>query len=1020
MSTTRQSPVHEQFAARAASQPHRPAVVCGNRRMSYAELDRRADQLAGRLLGRGVEPGTVVMVYLERSVDSIVALLAILKAGGTYLPVEVGTPAGRIETCVKESRCAVVVAREHDHQLFANLPVTAVTAAPPAATDPVTGPPGVTVHGPDVAYVIYTSGSTGAPKGVQVCHGSLSHLCAEVTKRYGIGPADRVLQFAALAFDTSIEQILVALVNGATLVLPDWPWAPSELPDRLRWHGVTVMDLTPAYWRRFLSEFARRPVELPVRLTIVGGEAVRAEDCREALRLMPGSRLVNAYGLTEATITSCTMELTPAVLPPRGVAPVGRPLPGTRIHVLDDRGRPVPAGARGEIHIGGRGVARGYLSEEAPGHLRFLPDPFADGSGRRMVRTGDLGRWTPEGNLEVLGRTDRQIKVRGFRVEPGEIEAILAGYDMVDNVAVKTWDHDGQPRIVAYYSVPPGGTATAADLRQFAARSLPDHMVPSTFVELADMPVKPNGKVDLDALPVQEPPGEPAVAADDPAAPALGLVERGVAKLWCEVLGVERVGPGDDFFALGGNSIQAAELIARVRSSFGILIGQVRPLIQLLLDDTTLRAFAAGVQAARSGTLGGVRAPIDFDAEAAVDVPISSRVTDPPDWRNPARILLTGATGFLGVYLLRELLRTTGATVHCLVRAGSPELAMQRLHANAVHYLRDDVTSWWEPERIVPLVGDLERPLLGLPEEDFDDLARTVDVIHHPGGRVNFVYPYSHMRAANVSGTREIVRLAGRYRAIPVHYTSTMAVVAGFGTAGVRHVTEHTPPAHPGHLSVGYVESKWVAEVLLRNAAAQGLPVAVYRAADISGDCVSGAWNTATEMCAMKRFVVDTGSCPVAELPLDYTPVDRFAAAVTHIAARALPAGEVYHLTNPGKVNIPHLAERLRSHGYPVREISWDEWLDRLVHLAVEQPDHPMTPFAPLFIDRCATGTMSVAEMYLETTFPTFTRDNVDAALRGSGIEIPPVDADMLDRYLRYLASIGFLPPPDRRRRHPG
>jgi len=249
-----------------------------------------------------------------------------------------------------------------------------------------------------------------------------------------------------------------------------------------------------------------------------------------------------------------------------------------------------------------------------------------------------------------------------------------------------------------------------------------------------------------------------------------------------------------------------------------------------------------------------------------------------------------------------------------------------------------------------------------------------------------------------------------------------MAVISGFGTAGERyvtfgtagerHVTERTPAAHADHLSVGYVESKWVAEAMLRNAAGRGVPVAIYRAADISGDRVTGAWNTATEMCAMKKFIVDTGTAPIAELPLDYTPVDCFAAAVLHIASGALPAGEVYHLTNPRKAYISDLSERLRAHGYDVRDVSWDRWLDQLVKIAVERPGHPMTRFAPLFIDRCATGEMSVAEMYLETTFPVFTRTNVETALRGSGIEIPAVDAEMLDRYLEYLKSIDFLRAP--------
>ncbi|HEX2130712.1 MAG TPA: amino acid adenylation domain-containing protein [Actinophytocola sp.] len=1010
MNLRRETNVHELFAARAAARPDSVAAVSADQRISYAELDARANQLAHLLRDRGAEPDAVVMVHLERSIDTLVSLLAILKAGAAYLPVEPGAPAGRIAAFVEQTRCATVIA--HDHARFAGLPVRVL--APTAGADagrPVT-PPEVEVDAAHAAYVIYTSGSTGAPKGVVVEHGSLSYLCGELVRRYAIRAEDRVLQFGALSFDTSIEQILVALLGGATLVLPETSWAPSELPERLRHHGVTVMDLTPAYWRRFLAELDRRPVDLPVRLVVVGGEAVRAEDCRTALALLPGVRLLNAYGLTETTITSCVMELTEEALPALGPAPVGQPLPGTFVYVLDERLRPVERGRRGEVYLGGRGVARGYVADDARADARFLPDRFARLPGARMYRTGDVGGWTADGNLEIVGRADRQLKIRGFRVEPGEVEAALAAHESVADVAVTGYERGGQLLLAAYYTVPPGA-ATRPDgreLREFGARHLPDYLVPTAFVELPELPLSPTGKVDLNALPEPDA-AEPArpEGVGDPS--TVSLLERGVARLWRQVLGVDRVDPGDNFFALGGNSMLAAELLAKVRGTFGVLITQVRPLIRLLLEDATLRGFAHAVQSARAGTLPGddTRAPVDFAAEAELDVPIPDTVADPPRWRDPEHVLLTGATGFLGVYLLRELLTSTRAAVHCLVRADDRDQALDRLQANARHYFGDDLAEYRLAGRIVPVVGDLAEPGLGLPEADFDELARTVDVIHHPGGRVNFIYPYSHMRPANVAGTREIIRMAARYRNIPIHYTSTMAVIAGFGTAGVREVSEDTPLAHADHLSVGYVESKYVAEALLLGAAARGLPVAVYRAADISGDQVTGAWNTATEMCAMKKFVVDTGAVPVAELPLDYTPVDCFAAAVAHIAATRLPAGEVYHLTNPGKVNIELLADRLRARGHRIRAVSWADWLEEMVRVAVEQPEHPMTPFAPLFIDRCATGRMSVAEMYLETTFPYFTRTNVERALAGSGIEIPPVDTAMLDRYIDYLTDIEFL-----------
>ncbi|WP_078073408.1 amino acid adenylation domain-containing protein [Streptomyces niveus] len=1007
--------VHERFALRAAVQPDAIAVEQGDQRITYAELDRNANQLARCLKADGLGKGSVVMVHLERSIDLIVSMLATFKAGVAYLPVEPSLPDHRVETFLKETGCAAVLTDAGGMDRFSGQGLSVLDVSAVRGTSPTraTGAPETTVDGTDRAYIIYTSGSTGAPKGVEIDHGSLGYLFDEVNERYGIGPEDRVLQFAATTFDTSIEQILVTLLNGAALILPDRLWAPSELSGELTKHRVTVMDLTPSYWRAFLSELAGpRPAELPVRLTIVGGSAVHAVDCRTALRLMPDSRLVNAYGLTETTITSSTMEITPQVLPEHGSAPVGRPLPHTAVHILDKDMHPVGPGQIGEIYISGRGVARGYLTESAT-HARFLPDPHAERSGTRMYRTGDLGCWTSDGNLEITGRADRQIKVRGFRVEPGEIEEALTSHELVADAAVKTYDRRGEVEIAAYYVLTAADTRalSSRDLRAHAAERLPSYMVPSVFVQLDKMPVKTNGKVDLEALPEPDNALTPASAASASESQQAGsLVEQAVAGIWRQVLGLDEVKPDGNFFELGGNSILAAQLLAKVRASLGLMITQVRPLIRLLLDDATLRGFAAAVESARAGTFSDADTKtVNFDAEAVLDVPVQRTPANPALWQKPANIFLTGATGFLGIYLLRELLATTDATVHCLVRADGHTHAMDRIQANARHYFKDDLSEHRESGRISAIPGDLAEPRLGLSEEKFDQLAGLVDVIHHPGGLVNFIYPYTHMRAANVEGTREIIRMAARYRNAPVHYTSTMAVISGFGTAGVRHVTEHTPAAHVDHLSVGYVESKWVAEALLQNAAEQGLPVAIYRAADISGDRETGAWNTATEMCAMKRFIVDTGTSPIAELPLDYTPVDCFAAAVAHIAARALPAGEVYHLTNPGKANVAVLTERLRAHGHTIRDVSWNEWLDEVVRIAVEQPDHPMTPFAPLFIDRCSTGVMSVAEMYLETTFPVFTRDNVDAALCDSGIEIPTVDREMLDRYIRYLTDIEFL-----------
>ncbi|MFF8656723.1 amino acid adenylation domain-containing protein [Streptomyces huasconensis] len=500
---------HERFADRVAAQPRSTAVVQGRHHMTYAALDARAHHIAGLLRASRVGRGAVVMAHLERSPDLIATMLATWMTGAAYLPVEPGTPADRIAALARASDCAAVVtASAGDRLPDLALPLVRLDEPAPAAEDLVpdraASDPAAPAVGTDLAYVIYTSGSTGTPKGVEVEHASLAYLLAHINERYGISPEDRVLQLAAITFDTSVEQMLVSLLNGATLVLPDRRWAPGELADEVNRYGITVMDLTPSYWRAFLAELEQGPQDLPVRLTIVGGSAVHSADCERSLRLLPGSRLVNAYGLTEAAITSCTADITAALALEHGVVPVGHPLPGTGVHLLDESLEPVPAGQQGEVYLSGPGLARGYVDPEATAS-RFVRGTGAT-AGLRLYRTGDLGALGPEG-LRVTGRADRQLKVRGFRVEPAEIEQALVEHPEVTDAAVKPFELHGDLALAAYYATGAREPLRVRDLRTHLGARLPAYMVPAAFVPVASMPVKPNGKVDFAALPDVDPSG---------------------------------------------------------------------------------------------------------------------------------------------------------------------------------------------------------------------------------------------------------------------------------------------------------------------------------------------------------------------------------------------------------------------------------------------------------------------------------------------------------------------------------
>ncbi|MFF7992171.1 amino acid adenylation domain-containing protein [Kitasatospora xanthocidica] len=1117
--------VHGLFRTRAAHDPEAVALVAEGATLSYRELDQRSDRLAAALRARGIGPERVVPVCLERGAELVTAWLGVLKAGGAFLPLDPAHPRRRLARLVEDCGARVMVT---DGDGFPGVSVLGVTHAGPGATGPAARggahddagpydapdpPADAGLHaesgpydapdppaeaglhaeaGPDdLAYLIYTSGTTGRPKGVPVTHRALVFTLDRIVHAYRLVPGERVLQLAALGSDTALEQVLGALLAGATVVLGGGngggggTWAPTELVGRLPGLGLAVADFTPAYWHHVLDLLppgGRGAAGL--RLVVVGGDVVHADDCRECLERLPGARLLNAYGVTEAAVTSTLCEVTAELLGDGGSAapvPIGRPLPGVRVHVLDAGLRPVRPGEKGQIHLGGPGLARGYWRQAGLTAECFLPDPYAPLPGERMYRTGDAGRWRPDGQLEILGRFDDQVKVRGHRVDPAEIEAVLAAHPDVRQarVAADGSAADGSRTLTAYYTLAAGVADRAEGIRAFLAERLPEYLVPAEFVPVEEMPLTAAGKIDrrrLPHAPVRTAPKAGTATATGPtyattpattsattpsttrattpeeaapAAPAAEApgtegdgagagspIEEAVGHLWAELLGVERVGPDGDFFALGGTSLLAMEMLARARILFGVDVGRVRALTRALLRDPVLRAFAQALQEARTdaGTrtataasatseaatsataaaasataavvrAGGGEAPVDWFEEARLTDPVGQSWSPAPSRAEPAEILLTGATGFCGAHLLDALLATTRARIHCLVRAPDEEHALERLRATQQRFLRRDLAD----RRVVPLVGDLTRPRIGLTERQFDWMAGTLDAVFHLGGQVNFLYPYHQLRDANVGGTREIVRLAGYSRGVPVHYLSTLAVLAGFGAAGVDKVTERTPLAHPERLGVGYVESKWVAEQLLHNAAAAGLPVTVLRTNDVTGDLTSGVMNTGTELCALIKYLADSGTCPDVRLLLDFVPADRFTRAIAHIAAHAPADGEVYHLTSPQPGLLVDLADRLRARGHRIDLLPYGEWVQGLVRFAAGRPTHPIAPFVPLFVDRAPGSELSISEMYFQPTFPLFDRANTDSALAGSGIELPPVEAGLIDHYLAGLEAEGYL-----------
>jgi amino acid adenylation domain-containing protein len=574
-------PVHHLFEAQVERTPDSLAVVLGNEQLTYRELNQRANQLAHHLQSLGVGPETIVGVCVERSLDMVVALLGILKSGGAYLPLDPAYPPERLAFMLKDSDAKVLLTQRplldrlparttHDIRLDADWGL--LTHSPITNNQlPITPS--------NLAYLIYTSGSTGEPKGVLITHQSLANHCRDACRHYQIGPRDRILQFASLNFDPSLEQILTALIVGATLYLR----GPELLDGRqfnqmVAEHSLTVVNVPPAYWHQWAQAWVNTPGLAPnsqLRLVIIGGDAMLAESLQLWQKTpMRAARLLNAYGPTEATITATTYEVPPQVdgLPARARLPIGRPLANRQTYILDRCNSPVPIGVAGELHLGGVGIARGYLNHPELTTEKFIEIRELENSlilqSPRLYKTGDLARYLADGNIEFLGRVDQQVKIRGFRVEPGEIEAMLSQHPAVREAVVVARDEGADKRLTAYV-VPktPGISELSAELQNFLRQKLPVYMIPSAFVMMDALPLNISGKVDRRALPepegFQSGPTTPFVAPRTP-------VEEELAQIWAGVLGVSRVGIHDSFFELGGHSLLATQLISRVRDAFNV------------------------------------------------------------------------------------------------------------------------------------------------------------------------------------------------------------------------------------------------------------------------------------------------------------------------------------------------------------------------------------------------------------------------------------------------------------------
>jgi aspartate racemase len=557
--------IHQLFEEQADRAPESVAVIFENQQLDYRALNDRANQLARFLRRQGVGTEARVAICLKRSTEMIVGLLAVLKAGGAYVPLDPEYPKERLAFMLKDAQASALLTQR---SLLENLPAQNVRAVcldehwPEIARESKENPINGTTP-ESLAYVMYTSGSTGKPKGVEVLHRGVVRLLFGVDY-IDLNPDQTLLHLAPSSFDASTFEIWGALLHGARCVLfPNNVPSPAELGVMLQKHRVSTLWLTASLFNLVIDE---APTVLSgVRQLLTGGEPLSVPHVRRALALLRETKIINGYGPTESTTFACCYRVPDRLDETINSIPIGRPIGNTQVYILDEHLSPVPVGAHGEIYIGGDGLARGYFNRPELTAEKFIRNPFSGDSTSCLYRTGDRGRYLPDGNIEFLGRIDDQVKIRGYRIELGEIEATLGEHPMVrEAVAMAREDTPGDRRLVAYIVLAQVTSQKAEELRNFLKGKLPEHMIPSALVFLESLPVTPNGKVDRKALPAPDqsrPELERAFVA-----PRIPLEER-LARIWGEVLKLEKVGIHDNFFDLGGNSLLATQVISRIRTA---------------------------------------------------------------------------------------------------------------------------------------------------------------------------------------------------------------------------------------------------------------------------------------------------------------------------------------------------------------------------------------------------------------------------------------------------------------------
>lgn len=923
--------VYTLFARRAAAHPDKPAIVMEGRVLTFAQLERRANDIAAALAERGIKRGDTVALCLHRSFDLVAGILGIWKAGAAYLPIDPEYPADRIKFILSDSGAAALLTDGWTGRDFAGAVLH--TGAVPGGAAPVQTPKGTPQ---DIAYVIYTSGSTGQPKGVALTRGALINLYESTKPVIGYLPEDVCVAITTVAFDIFIADTLLPLFFGCTVALSteEELRQPHLLARLITAQKADFIQATPTRMRLMMNDSSFRKAVARIRTILLGGEPVPLS-LLKLLKRHTAARIINGYGPSEATVYTTFKDLTASAR-----VSIGRPVYNTRFYVLDSYQNPLPVGVPGEGYVSGICVGTGYIHRETLTAEKFLPDPFAP--GQTMYRTGDLCMLNAAGDYEMLGRLDYQVKLHGLRIELEEIEACMRAYPDVHEAVVKDFGANADKYLCGYFTA--SQAVEIPMLRHHLEQKLPAYMVPSFLIPLDAMPLTPNGKIDRKAL--REPARENARQTAANNRPVrLTPRERTMRRIWSRILGVKNIGPEDSFFALGGTSLD----VIRVQAAALQYNWAIRT--QDFYDLQTLRAICAAMDSAAPAA---VPEP-NRDLESLRNVPIKAPET-PLKPVPLQKVLLTGVTGFLGAHILHELINGHDAAVYCLVRDPRHVASRRRLKQTLSFYFGDEQAAGLM-QRLRVVQGDITAQNLGIAPKDLETLCPGITAVIHCAALTSHIGHAELFSKVNVGGTANVTAFCEKAGASLLHISTVSVSGARFAGEETRSgtFTEENYYIGQDYTDNEYRRSKFLAEGLVLDAIERGLDARIFRIGNLTGRFSDAKYQINPEANAFAqrvRMFSAIGCVPIGALSgtLEMTPVDVCAKAVLTLATASGACQRVYHVYNPYPLTVSALVDAMRAEGFKVDTVSDESFSALLTELSKKGEYNSITglvDFAP-------------------------------------------------------------------------